>query len=247
MDSINLNTILTQISQSLGLDGKIIWTSSTIITLFISVILLLATMYTLMPILKSAVSEHRLKKAVRKLGRESIRNVILPDGVGGNIFIDYLVLSTHNIIVVILKRYRGTIFCADNIELWTQLLGKRSFKFHNPLQQNDADIQSLRHLLPATSIEGIVLFHGECEFPKGKPERVRSVSEILLSDTEKNSAVQPDLLDSWQQLKETIVKYKPDDGFVTSYFRRKVDFQKIIMPGVFVFLLVGWLYLRIFF
>ena len=221
------------------------WNSTTIITLLISLILVLAIIYTSVPGIVSLLQERRLKKAIRKLGKSAFRNVVLPDGMGGNIFIDYLVLGEDSIIAVMLKRYRGTIFCAENIDQWTQLLGKRSFKFSNPLRQNEMDLQILKGMLPDISVNGLVLFHGDCDFPKGKPDNVKTVNALLL-EPEPQRLVPPVLLqDAWQQLADTIKAHHGDTDLARSYFERKRDHQKWVLPTILVLLLMGWLYLRL--
>ena len=221
-------------------------TSGQLITWSVAFILVLALIISFIPVFRYILHERRLAKAIRLLGLKSIRNVILPDGVGGSAFIDYLVLQTERILVVMLKRYRGTIFCADNIDQWTQLVGQRSFKFPNPLRQNEVDVQSVRNIAKNADIEGVILFHGQCDFPKGKPEQVLMVPEVI-ENMNKTKAIQSEKIGSeWDLLMSAVKNHQTQHEFASSYFKNQIEKQKFILPAIFLILLTGWLYLRIF-
>jgi hypothetical protein len=64
--------------------------------------------------LRSWQEKRRIRRAVKRLGARVMRDVNLPDGMGGAINIDYLVLAADAIRVIGVKRYDGMIFGSAN-------------------------------------------------------------------------------------------------------------------------------------
>ena len=96
----------------------------------------------------------------------------------GKIFIEYLILMPNKILLLGVKKYRGLIFAAEKIDLWTQVIGTKSYKFENPLRQLERDSLTLNSKIENTTVEEKVLFIKGSEFPKGKPEKVVEISDI---------------------------------------------------------------------
>lgn len=61
--------------------------------------------------------------------------------------IDHIVVSDYGIFVIETKNYKGAIYGAGNKTYWTQYLGKKNFKFYNPVKQNQGHIYALEHIL----------------------------------------------------------------------------------------------------
>jgi len=144
-----------------------------VVVLFIFIGISLQSAY-----LKECITEWKLNRLLNNLGRESLHYVTIPDGLDGSIFIEHLILTPNGIVLLGVKKYKGVIFAADKIDLWTQVIGNKSYKFVNPLHQLEADVLALNSLIDNSKIETKVLFISGSEFPKGKPENVVSVSEI---------------------------------------------------------------------
>ena len=143
----------------------------------------------------------RLQKLIDRSGVQHLKNIQLPDGVDGTLYIEHLVLRSDTILLLTVKQYRGNIFAADNIEQWTQVVKNHSYKFPNPLYQMETDLQSLRAAYPKTNITGLVVFTGDCSFPKGKPEQVYNMDELRrLAEKQQGSAPSDKLLQCWQEI-----------------------------------------------
>lgn len=214
------------------------------ITILFAIVLVFFLLLSVRPTLRVYLKERRVNKAVQQLGSQHIKQVILPDSLGGSIFLDYIVLAQHSIILVILKNFRGTIFCADNIDQWTQLIGNRSYKFPNILQQLDSDILSVITLVKDVDVTGLVVFSNDCEFPKGKPEQVKTINELTNSgiDTQLHSEK---LLNAWYQLKDLAKNHSSPQSFADDYFTVQNIKKDYSVSLVLVTILVGWLIWRI--
>ncbi|MGD9385440.1 MAG: hypothetical protein PVF28_02730, partial [Thioalkalispiraceae bacterium] len=83
----------------------------------------------------------RLHSLVNRLGKASLKNVYIPDDLGEMIYVEQLILRPTELLLVMIKPFRGNIFAAEQIDLWTQVVGHRSYKFANPLHQQERDLQ----------------------------------------------------------------------------------------------------------
>lgn len=157
--------------------------------------------------IKRAYTDWYLFHSVKKLGRSIRRNIILPDGMDGTICIDNLVLMSDRILVVSVGRYQGAIFASENIDIWTQVVGKRSYKFNNPLLKLEQDIATVRTHVPKIKVSGILVFSDDVDFPKGKPDNVISVAEAKqcfrsMGDKKINDKY----LNAWNQIESEILR-----------------------------------------
>ena len=79
--------------------------------------------------IKEYLGEWKLNRVLRSIRIESLHNIVIPDEMDGKIFIENLILMPNKMLLLGVKKYRGVIFAADKIDLWTQVLGNKSYKF----------------------------------------------------------------------------------------------------------------------
>jgi len=163
--------------------------------------------------IKEYLSERKLFRLLKNIGHESVHNVTIPDGMDGRIFIENLILTPGNILLLGVKKYQGLIFAAEKIDLWTQVIGNKSYKFDNPLRQLENDALALTARMKNSKVKEKVLFIKGSEFPKGKPDDVVTIADIK-EWTKHNADLEiPDALQSdWKQLLELVVNNDLDDG-----------------------------------
>lgn len=134
--------------------------------------------------------------------RDEIKNLIIPDGMGGLIEIERLVLIEQGLLIIETYPISGHLFGADHIEQWTQIIDGKSYKFINPLRHSYNVRESLRLLAPKIPVFCRVIFTADSNFPKGKPDEA-SVLETLADDLAPvfEQAAAPDrLTDAWQRI-----------------------------------------------
>lgn len=153
--------------------------------------------------IKESISEWKLNHLLRNIGIDSMRNVSIPDDIDGNIFIENLILMPDKILLLGVKKYRGLIFAAEKIDLWTQVIGNKSFKFENPLRQLERDALTLNSKIENTKVEEKVMFIKGSEFPKGKPDSVVEITEVKeWLNNKTNAEVSEELRTDWKRLSE---------------------------------------------
>ena len=95
----------------------------------------------------------KTRRYLDHLGIKQISNLRCPNGLGQSFTIDRLILRHDGITLLIYKRYPGKIFCADQINEWTQMLGKKSYRFKNPLYDLDCQIKAVSVCIPKVRTE----------------------------------------------------------------------------------------------
>ena len=122
-----------------------------------------------------------LQRLVRNISHENLTNVFLPDGLGGEIYIDHLLLTPRGLLLIDVKDVSGTVFAGDRLDEWSANSPTGRVSFDNPIPQLQDRTSAVRLLVPGTPIDAKIIFVNEVTFPKGHPESV-STLEILGND-----------------------------------------------------------------
>ncbi len=146
--------------------------------------------------------QRRVAKIVKNLNITAVKNMALPDGMEGYVFIDYLLLTSTGIVVLDLQDYNGFIFGGPNIDQWTQMVRQRGYKFDNPLHQNAWRMQIIRSFVKDAPLIGKVVFSSVSQFPKGIPEGVSHVSTLSeeLAELADNKEIPEMVRKAWDEL-----------------------------------------------
>jgi hypothetical protein len=118
-------------------------------------------------------------RALDAVAIDRLRNVLLPDGMGGQIQIEHLLLTSNGLLVVDVKSFEGTIFASERMEEWTVMGAKGRYTFPNPLGTLYDRVAALKQLVRDVPVTGLVLFGDRADFSKGRPRDVLSASELL--------------------------------------------------------------------
>jgi hypothetical protein len=116
--------------------------------------------------------------AIASIAYEMLKNVLLPNGNGGQIHIHYLLLTQRGLLVLDLLDLPGAIFGGDQMIEWTVIGKKRRFTFANPQHSLYDRMAAVRLLTGEVPVEGRVLFTVRSDFPKGKPRNVVRIDNL---------------------------------------------------------------------
>jgi len=141
-------------------------------------LLLLLALSLLYPWFQRRRADRRVRASIRRLGKTALGDVTVDNGMDGFVFIDFLVLTPAEILVVTLMNTRGIIFGGEKIDNWARVVGRRTYKFPNPLEASQERVLAVKYHVPGVEVRGLVLFTEGCTFPKGKPEGVMLPQEI---------------------------------------------------------------------
>jgi hypothetical protein len=116
--------------------------------------------------------------AISSIAYEMLKNVLLPNGNGGQIHIHYLLLTQRGLLVLDLLDHPGAVFGGDQMIEWTVIGKKRRFTFANPQHALYDRMAAVRLLTGEVPVDGRVLFTLRSDFPKGKPRYVVRIDNL---------------------------------------------------------------------
>lgn len=147
----------------------------------------------------------RRKRRIEAVSVEHVRDVAVPDGSGGMLHIDYLLLTPRGLLVLDLRDVAGNVFGSDPMIEWTVMQGARRLTFANPQGAMYDRIAALKLLVGDLPIEGRIVFSSAAAFPKGLP-RMTVGEESLEAEFPLGERAQADQIvavwqESWQRLR----------------------------------------------
>ena len=75
----------------------------------------------------------RLLATVKAISSDALSDIVIPDGLDGQIHLDLVLLTVRGILVLDIKDHRGSVFAGANMEQWTVMDGPRRISVRNPL------------------------------------------------------------------------------------------------------------------
>ena len=120
----------------------------------------------------------RLEAAVCAVGLEALRDRLVPDGMGGTVHVDYLLLTPRGLLVVDLWDIAGNIFGGDQMTEWTVIAGPKRETFHDPQGAMYDRVAAVKALAGEVPVEGRLVFTQRGRFPKGLPRWTTSVESL---------------------------------------------------------------------
>jgi hypothetical protein len=159
----------------------------------------------------------RLLARLDRIAYESAHQVLVPDGMGGYIHIDHLLLTSRGLLVLDTRRVPGLIFGGDQMSDWT-VIGRRRFTFDNPQPALYDRIAAVKALAGDFPVEGRLLFSNIGKFTKGMPKYVMMLDGIEVEFPQvdrslKGSAALEPLAGVWSRV---VAQLKPSPHLFTN-------------------------------
>lgn len=98
-----------------------------------------------------------------------LRNVLVPDGNGGDYHLDFVLLTSRGVIIIDMRDITGNVFGGDQMTDWTLMDGPRRSTFANPQSGLYDRIASVKAVANDVPVEGRIVFTRRAKFPKGLP------------------------------------------------------------------------------
>ena len=173
-------------------------------TLLVAAVAVAGLLYVLRTRVRRWRCERKVKKFIHRLGARHIEDICLPDGTGGEVIIDHLLLGRDALLIVGIMRFDGAIFGGRLTDQWTQVIGRRSFKFDNPNHYLQRQINAISLVVPDTPVRGWHLFPN-AKFPKDKPDSVLLLSDLkTLPARPRRGDIPKQLRTAWKQVLDTL-------------------------------------------
>ena len=163
------------------------------------------------------------RKDARRVARitsgaaDYLRNVLVPDGNGGDYHLDFVLLTSRGVVIIDMRDIAGNVFGGDQMTDWTLMDGARRSTFANPQSGLYDRIASVKAITQDTPVEGRIVFTKSAKFPKGLP-RFTVMLESVAAEFPKLGAAELEIAVSkyrpgWAKLKEAA---KPSPHFRSS-------------------------------
>lgn len=120
----------------------------------------------------------RIVRAIEAAATASLREVLLPDGSGGHLHVDFLLLTGRGLLVVDLRDVQGVVFGGEHMREWTVMDGTSRSTFLNPLEGLYDRIAAVKALAGDVPVDGRIVFTEESRFPKGRPPKVLRLASL---------------------------------------------------------------------
>lgn len=127
--------------------------------------------------------------ALRAVSVDRLEDVVVPDGLGGEIHLEHLLLTANGILVVNVKLYEGAIFAGERMDQWTAIGSSGRSTFQNPLPNLHDRVHAVRQLVRDVDVRGFVVFPSTADFSKGRPD------EVMLPDDLRTAYAKPEASD----------------------------------------------------
>jgi hypothetical protein len=174
----------------------------------VAAVMVLALFYYLIRAWRRRAEWRRLDQSILSVGSQYLRNVLVPDGMGAVMHVDYLLLTSRGVLVIDLRDTRGNIFGGDQMTEWTVMNGASRSTFQNPQHALYDRVAAVRQLSGDLPVEGRILFTRRGRFPKGLPRWTLMVDSLRAEfppvDSEAAHSWVARYSDAWQVLSAAV-------------------------------------------
>ena len=120
-----------------------------------------------------------LLQRLKQVSSELLTDILIPDGSGGEIHVQYALLTHRGVLVIDVKTVEGNVFGSDSMHDWTVISETRRFTFNNPQHALYDRMAAVGRVMPDVPVTGYVAFTGLAQFSKGQPANVVMLDELL--------------------------------------------------------------------
>jgi hypothetical protein len=120
-----------------------------------------------------------ITEALKAIAIEHVTEVLVPDGMGGEIHVEHLLLTSRGILIIDVKRYAGIVFASDRMDQWTAIEQTGRQTFPNPLGSLYDRVAAVSQIVRGIDVAGFVVFPSQADFSKGRPQDVLLPDDLL--------------------------------------------------------------------
>ena len=120
----------------------------------------------------------QMVRTVESISLAALRDIVLPDGSGGHLHLDFLLMTGRGLLVIDLRDVAGVVFGGEHMHEWTVMSGIARSTFLNPLEALYDRVAAVRQLAGDVPVEGRIVFTDRGRFPKGRPPKVTQLAAL---------------------------------------------------------------------
>ena len=149
-------------------------------------------------------ARRRVIKTVESISLAALRDIVLPDGSGGHLHMDFVLMTGRGLLVIDLRDVAGVVFGGEHMHEWTVMNGIERSTFLNPLEPLYDRVAAVRLLAGDVPVEGRIVFTERGRFPKGRPPKVTQLSSLASEfpslGPDAASAAQEHYREAWDEI-----------------------------------------------
>jgi Nuclease-related domain len=155
---------------------------------------------------------------LERMAFEAAHQVLVPDGMGGFIHIDHLLLTPRGVLVLDTRRVAGLIFGGDQMSDWTVMGRGRRYTFDNPQPALYDRIAAVKALVGEMPVEGRLLFSNVGKFTKGFPKWVLMLDgiEVEFPVVDRNMKSSPAFAHFAEEWNRLVAQLRPSPHLFTN-------------------------------
>ena len=155
---------------------------------------------------------------LERVAFEAAHQVLVPDGMGGFIHIDHLLLTPRGVLVLDTRRVAGLIFGGDQMSDWTVMGRGRRYTFDNPQPALYDRIAAVKALVGEVPVEGRLLFSNAGKFTKGFPKWVLMLDgiEVEFPVVDRGVKSSPEFAGFAQEWSQLVAQLRPSPHLFTN-------------------------------
>ncbi|MEW5837965.1 MAG: nuclease-related domain-containing protein [Pseudomonadota bacterium] len=121
-------------------------------------------------------AQQRVQRLLADSGLPYLRDVVIPDEIGGYTQIDHLLLTAQGLVALEWQFMSGVLHGSDFSQDWTRFEGKERHEFENPLRRVQKLVRSLDKLVLGEQkdlpLHSYLVLSGSLRFAKAWPQGV---------------------------------------------------------------------------
>lgn len=120
----------------------------------------------------------QIARTIDAISHDRLKDVVIPDGVDGEVQIEHLLLTSRGLLVLDVKDVQGAIFAGDNMQNWTVMNGSQRFTIPNPQDATRRRVGAVKHVAGTVPVIGRIAFTPSGEFARGVPDGVTMLNAL---------------------------------------------------------------------
>jgi hypothetical protein len=141
----------------------------------------------------------RLRRTLRRLATETRRDLMLPDGFGGEVHVAWVLLRADGFHVLDTLEGAGQLIAGDLLPEWT-LVNRRRFLFPNPLPALERERTAVTLLAGDVAVTSLLVLQDGLALARARPRNVVSLAELVEHLGSTDAAPKSNVMQAWQHV-----------------------------------------------
>ncbi len=119
-----------------------------------------------------------VRRTIRRISHDCLRDIVLPDGIEGSVHIDYLLLTSRGLLVLDVKDIVGAVFAGDNMDQWTVMAEGRRYSIPNPQTAALRRVSAVREIARDIPVHGRIAITPTASYANTPPTSATTLTAL---------------------------------------------------------------------